>query len=147
LSADVDGMGALIQLCTEASAPDRRPPVLGGLVPVLVWLAVPSRDRQASHSRGRSRRAAATGARRFRCHLDRWPKDVMGIEGIPIPYGAPNANAHVERFHRTLREGALRHFIFLNERHVRRVCAEFVAYYNGARPSQATHAIPARTPS
>jgi transposase InsO family protein len=92
------------------------------------------------------RGAAATGGRRFRCHLDRWLKEVMGIEGIPIPYGAPNANAHVERFHRTLREGALRHFIFWNEQHVRRVCTDFIAYYNGARPSQATHAIPAPYP-
>ena len=66
----------------------------------------------------------------------------MGIKGIPIPYGAPNANGYVERFNRTLREDALDHFIFLNEGHVRRVCCEFVEYYNRARPSQATGAIP-----
>ena len=66
----------------------------------------------------------------------------MGIKGIPIPYGAPNANARVERFHRTLREAALNHFIFLSEGHVRRVCREFVEYYNRARPSQAIGAIP-----
>jgi len=66
----------------------------------------------------------------------------MGIVGVPIPYGAPNANPHVERFHRTLRAEALNHFIFLSERHVLRVCREFVRYYNGARPSQATYAIP-----
>ena len=66
----------------------------------------------------------------------------MGIKGIPIPYGAPNANAHVERFHRTLREAALNHFIFLSEGHVRRVCREFVEYYNRARPSQAIEGIP-----
>ena len=70
----------------------------------------------------------------------------MGIKGIPIPYGAPNANAHVERFHRTLREAALDHFIFLSEGHVRRVCREFVEYYNRARPSQAIGAIPDRYP-
>lgn len=33
----------------------------------------------------------------YRCHLDRWLHEVMGIEGIPIPYGAPNANAHARR--------------------------------------------------
>jgi len=66
----------------------------------------------------------------------------MGIKGIPIPYGDPNANAHVERSHRTLREAALDHFIFLSEGHVRRVCREFVDYYNRARPSQAIGAIP-----
>jgi len=58
------------------------------------------------------------------------------MQGLPIPYGAPNANAHLERFHRTLREEALNHFIFLSVRHVLRVC------HNRARPSQALHAIP-----
>jgi hypothetical protein len=47
-----------------------------------------------------------------------------------------------ERFHRTLREDALNHFIFLNARHVQRVAREFIEFYNRARPSQATHAIP-----
>jgi putative transposase len=60
----------------------------------------------------------------FRCHFDRWLSEVMSIKGIPIPYGAPNANAHVERFHRTLREAALNHF------------------NNRARPSQAIAGIP-----
>ena len=72
--------------------------------------------------------------------------DALGIEGIPIPYGAPNANPHVERFHRTLRQEALDHFIFVSERHVLRVCREYVSYYNGARPSQAIHAIPTPYP-
>ena len=66
----------------------------------------------------------------------------MGIQGIPIPYGAPNASPHVERFVRTLREDALDHFLFLGVGHIRRVVASYVAYYNGARPSQAIHGIP-----
>ena len=78
----------------------------------------------------------------FRCHLDRWLSTTMDIEGLPTPYCAPNANAHVERFHRTLREDALNHFIFFNAAHVGRTVREFIEYYNGARPSQATHAIP-----
>ena len=78
----------------------------------------------------------------FRCHLDRWLSVTMDIEGLPTPYRAPNANPHVERFHRTLREDALNHFLFLNASHVRRVAREFIEYYNRARPSQATHAIP-----
>ena len=59
----------------------------------------------------------------------------------PIPYGAPNASPHAERFNRTLEE-ALNHFIFLNVRHVLRVCREYMEYYHRARPSQALHAIP-----
>jgi hypothetical protein len=78
----------------------------------------------------------------FRCHLDCWLSTTMDIEGLPTPYHAPNANAHVERFHRTLRQDALNHFIFLNAGHVRSVAREFIEYYNRARPSQATHAIP-----
>jgi transposase InsO family protein len=61
---------------------------------------------------------------------------------VPTPYRAPNANAHVERFNLTLRREALDHFIFFGEDHVRRVCLEFVEFYNRARPSQATGRIP-----
>ena len=77
-----------------------------------------------------------------RCHLDHWLASTLDIKGLPTPYRAPNANAHVERFHRTLREDALNHFIFLSATHVRRVVREFLEYYNRARPSQATHSIP-----
>lgn len=80
--------------------------------------------------------------RTYRCHLDLWLDSVMGIEGIPIPYGAPNANAHLERFNRTLREDALNHFVFFGVGHIRQVMEEFIEYYNRARPSQAIHAIP-----
>jgi len=80
--------------------------------------------------------------RSYRSQLDRWLDEVMGIEGLPIPFGAPNASPHVERFMQTLREEALNHFIFLSEHHVRRVVTEYVRYYNGARPSQAIHGIP-----
>ena len=92
---------------------------------------------------GRSMSVEETGRRRsYRCHLDRWLDEVMEIEGIPIPYGAPNASPHIERFVRTLREEALDHFIFLTVDHIRRVVSEYVRYYNGARPSQAIHGIP-----
>lgn len=80
--------------------------------------------------------------RSYRCHLDRWLDEVMGIEGLPIPYGAPNANPHAERLVRTLRNEALDHFIFLSVDHIRHVAMEYVRYYNGARPSQAIHRIP-----
>jgi len=78
----------------------------------------------------------------YRCHLDRWLDEVIGIRGLPIPYGAPNASPHVERLVRTLREEALNHFLFLSIDHIRRVVTEYVRYYNGARPSQAIHGIP-----
>jgi hypothetical protein len=49
----------------------------------------------------------------------------------------------VERLHRTLREEALYHFIFLSVQHVLRVCREYAKYDHRARPLQALHAIPA----
>ena len=64
------------------------------------------------------------------------------MEGLPIPYGAPNASPHAERFMRTLRQEALDHFLFLSAEQIRRVVAEFFSYYNGGRPSQAIHGIP-----
>jgi putative transposase len=90
----------------------------------------------------RDRKRRGKKALRYRCHLDVWLADVMGIAGIPIPYGAPNASPHIERFNRTLREEALNHFIFLSTKHILRVCREYVEFYNRARPSQALDAIP-----
>ena len=90
----------------------------------------------------RDRKQRGEKGLRYRCHLDLWLREVMGIEGIPIPYGAPNASPYIERFNRTLREEVLNHFIFTTTRSVLQVCREYVKYYNGARPSQALHAIP-----
>ncbi len=92
---------------------------------------------------GRCRSVEEAGHRRsYRCHLDRWLDEVIGIEGLPVPFGAPNASPHVERVMRTLREEALNHFIFLTADHIRRVVNEYIRYYNRARPSQAIHGIP-----
>ncbi len=68
------------------------------------------------------------GRRSYSSHLDRWPDEIMGIDGLPIPFGTPNASPHIERFMRTLRHEALDHFIFLSADHVRRVVAEYVRY-------------------
>ncbi len=84
--------------------------------------------------------------RRYRCALDAWLGRVMGIRGLPIPYGAPNANPHVERFMRTLRQECLRNFVFFSEGHLRRTVIEFVSYYNGGRVHQGTGSIPAPEP-
>jgi hypothetical protein len=43
---------------------------------------------------------------------------------------------------RTLREAALNHFIFVDVKHVLRVCRDFAESHNRARPSQALHGIP-----
>jgi len=84
--------------------------------------------------------------RRHRCALDVWLDRVIGIRGLPIPYGAPNVNAYVERFMRTLRQECLRNFIFVSEGHLRRTVSEYVRYYNNARVHQGTGSIPTPEP-
>jgi transposase InsO family protein len=59
-----------------------------------------------------------------------------GIEIVDIPFAAPNANAHAERWVRSAREECLDRVIILNERHLRRVLTEYIAYYNTRRPHQ-----------
>ena len=59
-----------------------------------------------------------------------------GLEIVTLPFEAPNANAVAERWVRAIREECLDRLILINERHVRRVLAEYVGYYSGRRPHQ-----------
>jgi hypothetical protein len=54
--------------------------------------------------------------------------------GVHTPPRAPTANAIAERPVRTIRTECLNHLIAIDERHLRAVLAEFVAYYNRDRP-------------
>ena len=66
-----------------------------------------------------------------------------GIEVIRTPIRAPCANAVCERFLGSVRRECIDHTLVLGERHLGRVLAEYVGYFNGARPHQA---IGQRTP-
>jgi putative transposase len=99
-------------------------------------------DNDGIFSQLRDRKRRSENGRRYRCPLELWLAEVMGIEGIPIPYGALPASPHIQRLYRTLREEALDHFRCLGVRHALRVCREYVKSYNRPRPSQALHAIP-----
>ena len=70
---------------------------------------------------------------RLSCSRERYP---------PIPYGAPNAAAHIERFMGSLKRECLNHFIFLSEDHLRRTVSAYITYYNGGRPHQGIEGIP-----
>jgi transposase InsO family protein len=77
-----------------------------------------------------------------RSAFDEWLCQEMGIRGIAIPYGAPNAAAHVERLIGTLRRECLDRMLIWNERHLRHVLSEFLAWYNHGRVHQGLNGIP-----
>lgn len=60
----------------------------------------------------------------------------QGLDVIPTPYRAPNANAYTERMIRSVREECLDKLLIINQAHLRRVMREYVAFFNTARPHQ-----------
>jgi transposase InsO family protein len=58
----------------------------------------------------------------------------LAIKSLRTPIRAPRANSIAERWVRIARQECLDHLIPINERHLRRVLAEFVNYYNHDRP-------------
>jgi len=78
-----------------------------------------------------------------RSSLDVWLAATRGIRGVPTPYHAPNAAAHIERFMGTLRRELLDRILVWNEGQLRAVLAEFVRdWYNRSRVHQGIHGIP-----
>jgi len=78
-----------------------------------------------------------------RSSLDLWLPETMDIRGIPTPYHAPNAAAHVERFIATLRRELLDRILVWNEAQLRTVVNEYVhGWYNSSRVHQGIHGIP-----
>ena len=60
----------------------------------------------------------------------------VGIDIIRTPFRAPQANAYTERWIRSVRQECMDHILILNERHLRHVLTEYVAFYNASRPHQ-----------
>jgi len=58
----------------------------------------------------------------------------VGIETVLTPIHAPQANGVVERVIGTLRRECTDHIVPMNERHLRHVLSEYMAYYNATRP-------------
>ena len=77
-----------------------------------------------------------------RSSLDLWLVQAMGIRGIPTPYKAPNAAAHIERFMGTLRREVLDRILIWNEGQLRAALGEYIRWYNAGRVHQGIHGIP-----
>jgi transposase InsO family protein len=59
-----------------------------------------------------------------------------GIEAVLLPPKSPNLNAHLERFHRSLKEECLDRMIFFGEMSLRNAVREFLAHYHAERNHQ-----------
>jgi putative transposase len=59
--------------------------------------------------------------------------EAAGVRVILTPYQAPNANAHTERFVRSIREECLDRVILFGEGHLIRALDEFTAHYHRER--------------
>ena len=83
---------------------------------------------------GRPFRVESAGKRAScRSAYDAWLWQEMGIRGIPIPYGAPNVAAHIERLIGMFRRQCLDQMLIGTERHLRCVLTEFIRWYNHGR--------------
>jgi len=59
--------------------------------------------------------------------------NMLGIKQVVISRRSPWQNGFCERIVGTIRRACLDHVIVLNERHLRRVLKEYLAYYHGSR--------------
>ena len=59
-----------------------------------------------------------------------------GIRVVQTPWRAPNANAHAERFVRSIKQECLHRVIPLGERHFRQTLSEYVEHYHHERNHQ-----------
>ena len=59
-----------------------------------------------------------------------------GVHVVRTPPGAPNCNAHAERFVRSVKEECLRQVVPLGEWHLRRTLREFITHYQRERNRQ-----------
>ncbi|HZS54511.1 MAG TPA: integrase core domain-containing protein [Bryobacteraceae bacterium] len=58
----------------------------------------------------------------------------LGVVDRPVDRQSPWQNCYVERVISTLRRECLNHIVPINERHLRSLLKEYVAYYNESRP-------------
>jgi putative transposase len=69
-----------------------------------------------------------------------------GIQVVPTPVRAPKANAHAERFVRTVRTECLDWLLILGRRHLESVLRSYIQHYNTERPHRGLELRPPEAP-
>ena len=59
-----------------------------------------------------------------------------GVEPVRLPPKSPNLNAHLERFHLSIKSECLSRMIFFGEHSLRKAVQEFLLHYHGERNHQ-----------
>ena len=59
-----------------------------------------------------------------------------GVDPVLLPPRSPNLNAHLERFHRSLKEACLDRMIFFGETALRNAISQFLEHYHAERNHQ-----------
>jgi transposase InsO family protein len=114
---------------------------------VIIVGSTPHPDELFTRQLGRTRTTADDGVlvdhRVLICDRDRkWTPSIRrllatsGIRIVQAPFQAPNANAHAERFVRSIKDECLSRVIPFGERHLRRTIAAFVEHYHHGRTHQ-----------
>jgi putative transposase len=62
--------------------------------------------------------------------------EAVGIKAVKLPARSPNLNAHLERWHRSIKEECLSKMIFFGEASLRHVLSNYVEHYHGERNHQ-----------
>ena len=60
----------------------------------------------------------------------------VDVNPVPLPARSPNLNAHLERFHKSLKRECLDRMIFFGERMLRNAVSQFLEYYHQERNHQ-----------
>ena len=59
-----------------------------------------------------------------------------GVKPVLLPPKSPHLDAHIERFHRSLKEEALNRMIFFGENSLRKTIDEFLEHFHSERNHQ-----------
>ena len=63
--------------------------------------------------------------------------DAVGIKAVKLPPRSPNSNAHLERWHRSVKEECLSKMILFGEASLRQVLSNYVLHFHSERNHQA----------